>query len=361
MDIGSEIGLKMKSKRIDYLDIARLFACVLIITTHSAYASENPSYKIWLSLLNVIGTPGTDLFFVISGSLLFPVMLPNKLFIKKKITKILLPLLFWSLFFLFKAYITDEMDTTQIVQSLIKMPFKPIVGVYWFLYVICGLYLFAPIISKWLVQASKPEFKYYLGLWTITLILPYMNFFFPDFFDLSGSYYDMFNLFGGFLGCMILGYYLYKYPVVFRSKLQCGFILSGLFLLTLIPIFLCGKYAPEFRSLILSNLQIICVVQVFVLFTFFQNFTITNVRILNIIRDMSQCSFGIYLIHIYIIQYMWRLVGQGLRHPLIEVPIVIFLIFLVSYVLVKLISFIPYSNYIVGFSSVKRDRAKVKG
>jgi len=66
-----------------------------------------------------------------------------------------------------------------------------------------GLYLFFPIIGKWISKSNKHEIKYFLGIWLLTIFahLPFVKKLMPN---IEISY------FSGYIGFPILGYYLSK-------------------------------------------------------------------------------------------------------------------------------------------------------
>lgn len=53
----------------------------------------------------------------------------------------------------------------------------------WYLYMLIGLYLYMPFFSLWVERATRKQKKLFLGLWSITLFLPYAySFFSPELF-----------------------------------------------------------------------------------------------------------------------------------------------------------------------------------
>ena len=94
----------------------------------------------------------------------------------------------------------------------------------WYLYMLIGLYLLMPILNCWLVQASRRDLKTVLMLWGATLFLPYLKMLAPVLgyqgnfgnMELLGmcdwNIYGTFYYFSGFVGYLILAYYLKTYP-----------------------------------------------------------------------------------------------------------------------------------------------------
>lgn len=45
----------------------------------------------------------------------------------------------------------------------------------WYIYMLIGLYLYLPILSAWLQQASEKSLRLFLLLWGVTLLVPYLT------------------------------------------------------------------------------------------------------------------------------------------------------------------------------------------
>lgn len=202
---------------IYYLDTLRILACFLVILTHSTMPAED-SDGIYLSFLSLLSSPSSELFIALSGAILLPVKHETPVFYRKRFHKLLPPVIIWSIIYVLLQFFTNQLTLLKAVETLIKMPICPVTGVYWFIYVIIGLYLFAPFISPWLIKATKKEIEIFLGIWLITLLMPYLNLISPGIYATNGNYYWTLNNFSGFLGYWILGYYLHKYPLRFSIK-----------------------------------------------------------------------------------------------------------------------------------------------
>jgi len=87
-----------------------------------------------------------------------------------------------------------------------------------------GLYLIMPVIGAWLQQASRRDIRLVLYVWGVTLLLPYIKMVAPA-LGYTGNYgnmgilgvcdwnsYGTFYYVSGFIGYLILAYYLAKYP-----------------------------------------------------------------------------------------------------------------------------------------------------
>jgi surface polysaccharide O-acyltransferase-like enzyme len=234
--------------------------------------------------------------------------------------------------------------------GIFLIPFAPATGIYWFVYTICGLYLIIPIISPWLVKATKKEMRLLLSIWSITLFLPYLNYITgKNIYDIQGNYYFFLNYLGGFIGYLFLGVYLRKYPLTFKSKMYA--LLSILFFLSLglIPIIIGYGFNRELLIIAQDNLSFTSVMFVISIFCFFQNFKLPNI-IESAFNVVAKYSFGIYLIHIIVVRdIVWSFLNDNrISHPIIETPIICIISLILCIIVVWLISFLPKSKYIVG-------------
>lgn len=209
--------------RIYYLDCLRVFAFFLVVLTHSQM-SNIASNGIWVSGISFLCSPSSELFLALSGAILLPVHTDFSSFYRRRFLKLLPPMVIWSVFGVALSLLQHKVTGSEAIEKLLLVPIKPVEGVYWFLYVMIGLYLFAPFISYWLREASKKQVEFFLLIWLINMCLPWFNLLKPGFYNEDGSYYWIFCYFGGFLGYWVLGYYLRKYPLRLFSKWGGGYL-----------------------------------------------------------------------------------------------------------------------------------------
>lgn len=228
---------------------------------------------------------------------------------------------FWSFMGVALRLLHHEADFSTAAKMILLMPIRPVKGEYWFLYVMIGLYLFAPIISCWLNQASKKQVECFLLFWAFNMILPWINELIPGIYSQDGSYYWIFCYFGGFLGYWVLGYYLNKYPICFNTKAGVSVVLLSL--LYLLSVFLMKIHGVD-TSRLTDNLQIgsACLVALsFMIIKDVSDSYIGRKYLNNKAASVAQYSFGIYLIHIFVVKYLvWKLMENNRMygHPIFE-------------------------------------------
>ncbi len=337
-------------KREFWVDNLRIIACFMVLITHSVMesATGGNTERFWMFSISYLCNCSSELFLAISGALLLPTKVSMQSFYKRRFGKLIPPMIFWSVLIIVINNVKTGFDFSALINSVIMLPFKSATGVYWFLYVMIGLYLIAPIISKWLIDASKKEVELFLILWGLTLIWPYCDSIISIPFTESGSHYYPLNYFGGFLGYWILGHYLYKYPITIGWNAR--FVpLVTLLLSHVILIGYCKGVIDYDTYNFQNNLQIGSAIYVTFIFTIVQNIRINNSSIQGFITSLAQYSFGIYLVHSLLINNIFKPILENCRtHPLIEAPLIAALTVITAYILMKLLSRLPFSKYIIG-------------
>ena len=210
----------------DYsLDILRIIACLMIVTMHSPLPGSVDD-GIFLSSLSYLTAPGVGLFFMISGALLLPVKSDTKSFLKRRFTKIAIPMLIWSVFYLVLDTVVNGQgfNWKDILSMFFTAQGAP---VFWFLYTLAGLYLLAPVISRWLVSVSQRELEFYLLLWCISLCYPLIGLV----LDINTSVTGILYYFTGYVGYFLSGYYLR----IYGDRVRFRWLLPALLVAYIVP------------------------------------------------------------------------------------------------------------------------------
>lgn len=339
-------------EREQYLDTLRALACILVVLTHSAPPLQSGSSSSTHAFISFICSPSSELFLAISGALLLPVYRPTGEFLQKRFMRIFPPLLFWSVIIVFYGYLSHTASIDETLKALVSIPFKPVLGPYWFFYTISGLYLFAPFISKWLLNAPEKEIRFFILLWGVTLTLGSIGILLGSpIIQVNGDYYFILNSFGGFLGFMLLGCYLRRYTG--KRSVRKNIVIPLIILFSLLLIAIVGYKTRMLTSeFFMENLSLPTALMVYVIFMLLKDLKFSNKIVIKIISEIALCSYGIYLVHIFISRgLIWNLLDyMGLHncHAMILVSSSLILSLVVSYGVVRLIKFLPYSKYIVG-------------
>ena len=179
-------------ERIGWVDLLRVIACFLVVFSHSCDAfvavfdSDRATF-LQGALAGSFVRACVPLFVMMSGVLLLPVRTGTGAFYRKRIGRVLLALVFWSLtlpvlYYLYMRYVgtsSPSIDPALFTgeATLHKMwtfvfNFCYDTTPLWYLYMLIGLYLIMPLISPWLERASRRELQSVLAIWGVTLLLP---------------------------------------------------------------------------------------------------------------------------------------------------------------------------------------------
>ena len=325
--------------RLYWIDAIRSFACLCVITTHAPMIGWGHGHVI-KAVYNYFSIAGASiLFFMISGALVLYKPKPVVPFLKKRMSRIVFPMVFWTIVTLLVSVMLDGMGWTEFFKHVAKIPFMPQVGTYWFIYVIFGIYLVTPIMATWLERCSQSDLQLYLGLWAITLLIPYYQ---PLHVMVEYAHGYLYQFYG-FLWFAVMGYYIRRYVDI--PKFQWWHILLFICLLILPGVLYC---TPMSHGVIQNRMALHVVVLCVCYFVILKHIHYSD-KMKRICYNFAQHSFGIYLIHALVIQRMiWPMLSGLELHYSIQVPLTTALTAVVCYLIVKLFSYLPYSKYIVG-------------
>ena len=242
--------------------------------------------------------------------------------------------------------------------NLLLIPLKFSVGIHlWYLYVLMGLYLFLPVISPWVEKAGKAAFAYFLLLWTLTLLFPYLQTIFPSYLGkCPWNEYGALHSFSGYLGYMVLGCFLRKYPGnASFARTACWAVpcLAAAFWVTLhfyrTSTAQARSSSGDYIGFASINVALMSVA-VFVLFQSLPAFRAGSAP-QRLLADFSSMSFGIYLVHFVLVGAVYRLFGM--LHLLflpasLSIPLLTAATCLAAWGIIKLLSFLPGSRYLIG-------------
>ena len=324
----------MEKERDYRLDWLRVIAISMIVLMHSPKPDVIVNGTI-LSAISYLTAPGLVLFFMISGSLLLGSTLNTRDFFKRRFSKILWPTLFWTLFYLVTFVFTNSVPIKDVLKPVLSIPFSAQGhGVLWFMYTLAGLYLLVPILSRWLNTSSKREVEFYLFLWGITLLYPYLSIV----LDINESNTGILYYFTGHVGYFVLGYYLNQY---YRSSKVFHIIAAGLLAIVIPVIIYTSGIECDFYSM-LWYLSLPVALMAFGWFVLIKRFP-------NKASSFIGHASALSLVHIFIMRrIVWHIGFIGDLPGLIQIPCIMLITLLASYLVVWLISRLPFSKYIIG-------------
>ena len=241
-------------------------------------------YVIWCTLLNYRKKYDTKTFF------------------KKRAQKILIPFICWAIImFIFKIY-TNQLDVSNYtIRDYINAFFSNYEnGVYYFMFVILGIYLTIPLLSL----VTKEENNKILDLYLI------FNSFIPNILKLFKiNYNNDFSIqIGPYIIFVLLGYILSTRNISKKKRIliYVGAIV-GLIYRYIITFIISKKSGTVYREIWGYNswysILLACAVFLIIKNLNFDERLKDNKKLKKFLGIISSCSFGIYLLHILIIYY----------------------------------------------------------
>lgn len=361
-----------KKESIGWIDLLRVIACFLVVFAHccdpfvAEFDADRTSFLTGV-LSGSFVRSCVPLFVMMTGVLLLPIRMDMSTFYRKRIGRLIPPFIFWSLalpilFFVYLNYVHPatlnpaiSLPNHQLNELWVKLytfifNFNFDTTPMWYLYMLIGLYLIMPIVNGWLQNASRKDLRLFLSVWGISLFLPYLKMLAPV-LGYPGNYgnmgilgicdwneYGTFYYFSGFLGYLILAYYLVKYPLNWSWKKLLGIT---------IPMFLVGYFITAYGYLLTqqlfpgnyANLEIIWYfagINVFMMtFPMFVIVQKLKVQPSAWMSRLASFTFGIYLCHFVFVAISYDVFDTSFPlPPMVRIIGMTFLSFFLSYAVV---------------------------
>ena len=371
----------ISDNRIVWLDVIRCVAMIMVIGVHCIdpfYISPTmraiPEYTHWAAIYGSLLRPSVPLFVMMTGLLLLPVKKqPLGKFYKKRIYRVLFPFLIWSVLYSMFPWVTGVLglpkeiigdffcytqgqESQSLIDSLkdvamIPFNFSHKENHMWYIYLLIGLYLYMPFFSAWIENADRKTKRAFLLIWIISLFIPYLKEYVANcLFERSGyvfgtdtwNEFGLFYYFAGFNGYLLLGHYVKKGN---DWSLMKTFILC-------ILMFAVGYYIPYTGFSTTASNPNATETEMELFFTFcspnvllmtlatfllLQKVVITNSTVIKVLANMTQCGFGIYMVHYFVVGPFFLLIGPSSLPIPLQVPLMAICIFLCSWAFTALI------------------------
>lgn len=326
-----------------WIDAVRSFACICVLMTHAPIPSTIEG-RMFIPVYNFVAVGGASiLFFMISGALVLYKRQEFFTFIQKRISRIVLPMVIWTIISLIVACLEGKMTWCEMLDKIWKIPFAPQVDTYWFIYVIFGIYLLTPIVSTWLANTGRKEVEMILLIWGGTSIFPFLP---PENVHRMVAFNGgIFYYFYGFLGFALFGYYLRRY--VNFEKCTWRLMVSPLIIITCVMLIYPTNIISH--SVLQNRMALPAVLLAGVYFLLLKHVPLSS-RMKKIVYQFARHSFGIYLVHILVMRsVLWPILEPMQINHALAVPLITFLTALFSFIVVWGIGkVVPFSKYIVG-------------
>ena len=359
-----ELLIDKNDKRIVWLDFVKFIAIFMMIAVHCtdnvtpAERSE-PWYNLWGSFYGSFMRPAIPLFVMVTGALLLPVRQNISAFYKKRLTRLVVPFIIWSVLYNLFPWITGVLRLSPTVindffawaepdqsfsgalHNILMIPFNfsMLAVQMWYVYLLIGLYLYMPIFSAWIKQASIKEQQVFLFLWFISLFIPYLREYLTK--DLWGTCswneFGLLYYFAGFNGYLLLGYYIVNNDINFSwSKLAIvglptfvvGYCITffGFKSVTAVP-----EQPAELVELFFTYCSPNVLMMTLPVFLVVRKIQFSSVIIRRFSVSISTCTFGIWMSHYLFLGPCYMLVESLPLHTMVKMIVCTILLLSVTW------------------------------
>ena len=361
-------------KRIVFLDYLRVVACFMVILVHSIepfYLGGEGSYIAtlsdarWVTFLDSALRCAVPLFVMTSSYLLLPIKENTTTFLKRRFHRVAIPFILWSLLYAIVPY-WGTGGAVDIEGNLSRLLFNlmPHSGHLWFVYMLLGIYIIMPVISPWLERASQREERAFIYLWLFSTAVPFFRLAASEtgsaevWGEASWNEFGMLYYTSGFIGYLVVAHYIRKYinwsvkrtlaialpmfivgylivALPFYNQLSDSYPISG-------PIDLAIAWE---RSWCFATTGVaLTAIALFLLFKLITK----PCRIYPLFERISRLSYGIYLIHIFVLVAVFDIVSSWITTTPIVMILTAIATFIISTLITRIIALIPKSKYLIG-------------
>ncbi len=344
------------SGRLYWIDFIRVVAIFLVVVIHVAadllYDWGKVPFSAWMTgnIYDSIARVSVPLLFMVSGALLLGKNEPMKDFFLKRAMKLAIPFIVWSLVYLFwRCVVNESACTNKIILRLFLLD-----GTYyhlWFLYALIGVYLITPLLRPIAASAPRSVLWYFMALWL----------FFQPGMTLLEQAWDLrigvsVPMATGFIGYFILGYLLSEVSLSPRS-IWIAFIvwLTGAFATaagTYLMSLQVGEFSEFFYQYLSLNVMLASAGSFLLLKSLSGHKSLAHPVTLNLVKKAAAASFGIYLIHVLVLDIIGGHIplihfNVEMGSPLWSIPLASVIAFVASFCAVYILQKIPFVNRIV--------------
>lgn len=351
-----------KPHNIDWINNLRFVALFAVIVTHvsSVLLDHYPAASMddWLTAdaFNALVRFAVPVFVMITGTLLLNREYRLGDFLKKRLTRVVVPFLFWSLVYVAYSWYNGELKFTGTAWQNTKLVLHQLqFGAsyhLWYVYMLIGLYLVIPIIGKFVRSATEKELLYFMVIWLLVMLLnqPWLQRLKPV---VELRYFE------GYIGYLVLGHYFNVSNFGATTKSRYFFAIA----LLMVMVITAGTWWQTSRQHSISTMfyeplgPFVAILSA-ATFLGFKNSHWTLPNWLIRLRDFSGTySYGMYLGHALVLYFLAEIgsllndvfpnvddnfaINYTLCAPIISIPVTTLVCFAITLPLIWAINKIP--------------------
>lgn len=321
------------------IDAARIGACFMVVLLHAAsletYTLGDPSWA--RPYYDAFSRSSVPIFLMISGALLLYKQDTLAVFLRKRLLRVVPPLLFWSVFYMVWNWWQGQ-SYGQPLKWLWHIFSSPVAEHLWYLYAIVGIYLFVPYLRHIWQRSSYAEKKLFLLLWLLVSAWPIAARGLEIHVDLIDTW--QLGSFFGYFGYFFLGAYLRQLAEpAFKAGIVSwrGIAIASLFfvvfgLLTLAATYWHSHQQGQFSVLFYDYLSPFVVgASVCACYVLCWAGAVAQ-RFSPSLKQLADCTFGVYCAHVVVLDIVGGV--TGLAGPgsaaWLHIPFTAMLVFIIT-------------------------------
>ena len=335
----------MARERIVFLDWLRVVACFMVMAIHAAepfyLGGAEPDVThiasrwdmLWVTATECVCRCSVPLFAMASAYLLFPLTRPAGEFFRRRIVRVVVPFAVWAV--LYVAFLGGGGAWGKM---LFNFPDEG--GHLWFVPMLLGLYVLMPLLSPWAEKVGARELRGWLLVWFATTLFPFLRQIWGHFFgappfgsvpylfgECPWNHFGAFHYVSGFVGYMLLGLWFRRFAPNrgwgATLRLAAPLWLLGAALMAW-PFFrFPGAYpfdAPYAAAVVMETSIEYCSLGVALTtvaaFMVFRKLDVGGWFYRKVVRPVSEASYGMYLMHMFILAPVSAALCRHLPTPL---------------------------------------------
>ena len=318
----------MNKERVVFLDWLRVVACFMVMAIHSAepfyLGGDAPNVTsiasrwdmIWITVTECACRVCVPLFVMASSYLLFPVRRPVGEFLRRRLARVAVPFVVWAAAYVWAA-------GGEWGRLFFNFPDEG--GHLWFVPMLLGLYVLMPLLSPWAEKVSERELRGWLVAWLFTTTFPFLRRAWGMFYgeppfgavpylygECPWNMFGAFHYISGFVGYVLLGFWFRRFnaPRSWARTLSVALPtwLAGVAVIG-VPFFrhtdkfpLSAPYSHAVNmEMSIEYCSLGVVLATVAAFMVFRKFDFAGAIYRHMVRPVSEASYGMYLMHMFIL------------------------------------------------------------
>ncbi len=349
------------NKNIEYFDTLRAIAAIGVIIIHVSTPALNMNYGknegFWW-IANIVDSAvrfAVPVFLMLTGATLIGKKHNYPEYLKKRFSRVLFPFLFWIVVYYIYRWLSlaswqQPHNTAEVLQWAGKLFITEGVSKHlWYIYMIMAIYFVIPFISNLVLKLNLNTLLIILIVWAV------LNFVLRNYaMNLYGWKPEAWSskLIGWSLhsGYLLAGYYFSRLRA-FGNKERI--IAAMIFLISIascaVFTYIFSKQAQKQDLSMYGYLKINTLIQSSAVFLMLKDIRFRNKVILWVQKQISDYSYGIYLVHIIIIGILYNLRFYKIfPNPAVSILIISTITLIMGYLVIYIMRKIPGGKHVSG-------------